>query len=70
VPTKAAYLYFETNPDAEFECRLALRLGMTVERLRREMSAAEFGRWVIYFARKAQREELRRKAGQGGGGDG
>jgi hypothetical protein len=31
---------------------------MTVDRLRREMSADEFLRWNIYYARKAQREEL------------
>jgi hypothetical protein len=31
---------------------------MTVHRLRREMPADEFVRWGIYYARKAQREEL------------
>jgi len=31
---------------------------MLVARLRVEMSAAEFLRWQMYYARKAQREEL------------
>jgi len=38
---------------------------MTIDRLREEMSADEFCRWGIYYARKAQREQL---AGGGGGG--
>lgn len=33
---------------------------MTVDRLRREMSNDEFLRWGIFYARKAQREELER----------
>jgi len=44
--------------DLEFEHFLAERLGMTVARLRREMSAEEFGRWDVYFGRKAQRREM------------
>lgn len=37
---------------------------MTVARLRVEMPAEEFMRWGVYYARKAQREELERlKAG-------
>jgi|GEM_PF-3152263 len=37
---------------------------MTVAELRQRMSADEFLRWGIYYARKAQREELERlKAG-------
>lgn len=37
---------------------------MTVGRLRVEMSADEFLHWGVYYARKAQREELERmKAG-------
>ncbi len=31
---------------------------MTVARLRAEMSNDEFVRWSIYYARKAQRQEL------------
>ena len=37
---------------------LAQKLAMTVARLRMEMSAREFLRWNMYYARKAQREEL------------
>lgn len=33
---------------------------MTVDRMLREMSNAEFVRWGVYYARKAQREELER----------
>lgn len=38
---------------------------MTVARLRTEMDTDEFGRWAIFYARKAQRAELARKAGGG-----
>jgi hypothetical protein len=55
---------FRDGPDAEFELFLAQKLGMTRARLREEMSADEFLRWQMYYARKAQREELERlKAG-------
>jgi hypothetical protein len=37
---------------------LATKLGMTVGRLRTEMSNDEFIRWQAYYARKAQREQL------------
>jgi hypothetical protein len=53
-PTKA----FETSPDLEFEYFLARELGMTVARLRHEMSAQEFLEWSIYYGRKGQRAEL------------
>jgi hypothetical protein len=33
-------------------------LGMTVARMRAEMSNAEYGQWSVYFGRKAQRAEL------------
>jgi len=39
---------------------LAAKLGMTVDRMRAEMSHAEWVRWGVYLARKAQREELAR----------
>ncbi len=40
------------------EFYVAEQLGMTVGKMRAEMSADEFGRWVVYFGRKAQRREL------------
>lgn len=43
----------------EAEFFVAERLGMTVGALRRDMSADEFLRWVVFFGRKAQRDELR-----------
>lgn len=39
---------------------------MTVARLRAEMSNEEFIRWGIYYARKAQREELEILKAKGG----
>lgn len=33
---------------------------MTVDRLRREVSMSEYVHWSIYFARKAQKQELAR----------
>lgn len=33
---------------------------MSVERMRREISSAEYVDWSVYYARKAQREELAR----------
>jgi len=33
---------------------------MTVDRMRRSMSSDEFTHWGVYYARKAQREELER----------
>ncbi|QJY51249.1 hypothetical protein [Pseudonocardia broussonetiae] len=44
--------------DLEFEFYLADRLGMTVARLRREMTAQEFMEWGVYYGRKAQKQEL------------
>jgi hypothetical protein len=44
--------------ELEFEFHLAERLGMTVERLRRTLSAHEFMQWTVYFGRKAQRQQL------------
>lgn len=34
---------------------------MTVAALRREMSNREFVAWQVYYAREAQRDELRQK---------
>jgi hypothetical protein len=39
---------------------------MTVDRLQREMSSHEFMRWGVYYARKAQREELAQKKAEKG----
>lgn len=39
---------------------LAQKLGMTVARLRTELSSQEFVHWGVFYARKAQREELER----------
>jgi hypothetical protein len=47
--------------DLEFEFYLAERLHMTVDTLRRTMSAREFMQWGVYYGRKAQRQELARR---------
>jgi len=46
-----------TDPTLEFEFFLAQKLSMTVATLR-QMPAAEFLGWQMYYARKAQRDEL------------
>ncbi len=53
-----AYEMFEASPDLEFDHFLAAKLGMTVARLRAEIGNDEYVHWQVYFARKAQREEL------------
>lgn len=47
----------ESNPSLEFDCYLATKLGKTLAELH-EMSAAEYATWVVYFGRKAQKQEL------------
>lgn len=47
----------ETDPELEFEYFLAEKLGRTIAELR-EMDAAEFVGWGIYYGRKAQRQQL------------
>ena len=49
------------STDLEFEFYLAERLGMTVSRLRREMSAYEFMQWSVYYGRKAQRRQMQQR---------
>jgi hypothetical protein len=38
---------------------------MTVARLRADMDNGEFVRWSVYYARKAQREEMERLKAKG-----
>jgi hypothetical protein len=53
------YLDFETDEDLEMEYFLAAELGWgSVAALRAGMSSDEFGRWGIYYARKAQRRQI------------
>jgi hypothetical protein len=56
---------FETNPETEFEFFLAQKLGLTVRRLRAEMDQQEFLEWGVFYARKAQREELEMSKARG-----
>lgn len=65
MPPKATYKAMERDPTIEFDHFLAQKLSMTVERMHREMSNAEYVRWELYYARKAQREELAMKSGKG-----
>lgn len=64
-PRKAAYKAFDADPELEFEFYLADRLGMTVDRLRAEMTQDEFVRWSVYHGRIAQRRELAMKTAKG-----
>jgi hypothetical protein len=48
----------ENEPGFEFEFFLAQKLGMTVDRLRRDMGSEEFVGWAVYYGRKAQREQI------------
>lgn len=41
-----------TDPDRRFDHDLAARLGMTVDRLREEMSMAEYVDWVAWVKAK------------------
>jgi hypothetical protein len=51
---------FDADPTTEFDHFLAAKLGMTVERMRREISSDEYVDWTVYYARQAQRLELDR----------
>lgn len=62
MPRKAVYLEME-HGELEFEHYLAERLGMTVARLRREMSQEEFMRWSVFYGRKGQRMQLAQRRG-------
>ena len=44
----------------ELDYLLAEKLGMTVGRLRAEMSNQEFIEWSVYLARKTQQAEIAR----------
>lgn len=63
MPTKATYLLLDRNPETEFEFFLATKLGMTVARLREEMSQREFVAWSIYYQRLAQLQEMAQAQG-------
>lgn len=61
MPTRRRTKALASDDALEFEFYIADRLGMTVERMRREMTEAEFLHWTMYHARKAQRAELEQK---------
>lgn len=58
MPGKAAWLDLEEDPDLEFEFFLAAELGMTVARLRLEMTNQEFVYWSRFYSRKHAQQEL------------
>jgi hypothetical protein len=60
------YLTMENSPDLEFEFFLAQKLSCTVDELRRRLSGEEWLGWQVYYARKAQREELAMKSASTG----
>lgn len=53
-----AYRDFDRDDDLELEFYVAERLGMTVARLRVDMTNDEFVRWAVYHGRRAQRAQL------------
>jgi len=57
------YLDLETKPDLLFELFLAEKLGMTLGRMRDEMSNEEFLLWNTHYARQAQQNELEQLRG-------
>lgn len=60
MPGKALYEIFDARPDIENDHYLCEKLGWrSVEVMRREMSAREYEAWAVYYARQAQREEMR-----------
>lgn len=52
------YLEFQAHPDMEEEFFVAEQLGMTVARLRAEMGNDEYVRWLVYFGRRGQRDQI------------
>lgn len=66
MPRKAAYRALDADPELEFEFFLAQELGRTVGELRTSLSQEEFLYWGMYYARKAQREELEMAKAKGG----
>jgi hypothetical protein len=62
------YLEMERDPSIEFDHFLCTKLGgMTVAEMRERMSHEEWTRWGVYYARKAQREELALANAKAGG---
>lgn len=58
-PRKGAYELFDADPSLEFDHYLTERLGwQSVDEMRERMSADEWMRWWVYYARKAQRQEI------------
>lgn len=58
VPGKATWIRFETDAGFFFDFFLAEKFGRTVAELRAGMSAEEWMQWGVYYARKAQQQEL------------
>lgn len=65
MPTRRRTKAFQTSPDLEFDFFLAEKLGMTVARLRAEMSNDEYVQWSVYYGRKAQRRQMQELMAQG-----
>jgi hypothetical protein len=55
----------EADPAIEFELFVAQKLGRTRDELRATMSQSEYLDWCLFYARKAQREELAMKRAGG-----
>ena len=64
MPTKAAYLAIDEDPDAHFEMFLAEKLHKTLGEIG-DMPNEEYIRWYVWFARKQQMRESREVSGGG-----
>lgn len=62
-PPRKVYLELEEDAGAEFEMFLAEKLRKTLGEID-AIPNEEFVRWNVYFARKAQMEELAAKQGR------
>lgn len=51
----------QADGDLEFDHFLAEKLGMSVARMREEISGAEYVRWQVYYGRQVQRREIAAK---------
>lgn len=57
MPPKVIYLAMESDPTLEFDHFLAEKLGQTLATIE-AMPVREYQRWVVYYGRRAQHDEI------------
>lgn len=61
MPPRRRTKAFQENPNLENDHFLALQLGWkSVAAMRKGLSRQEYVRWIVYFGRRAQDQELAR----------